>query len=105
MIEINSIKNILEPIVDVYEEHITSKTPVQLPYVVLIEMPSDNMFADNHTLQEILPLQAILHQAKRDRDLERKVKEAFTNNNVPYQEYTDWDKDNSLFATTYDING
>lgn len=105
MITISSIKTILEPIVDVYEDHITEKTQVQLPYVVLIEMSSQNMFADNSTYQQVMPLQAILHQAKRNQALEEEIKAAFTDNHIPFEQDTEWDKDNLLYATTFDING
>lgn len=105
MITINGLKTILNPIVSTYEDHITQSQKVNLPYVVLIEMSSENMFADNSTYQEIIPMQIILHQASRDRTLEASIKEALTTNHIPYEENTEWDKDNKLYATTYDING
>lgn len=105
MITISKLKTILSPIVDTYEHHITAKGQVQLPYVVLIEMSSENMFADNKTYQEIMPLQVILHQASRNATLEASIKQALNNNHIPFEQNTEWDKDNLLYATTFDING
>lgn len=105
MLTISKLKTILSPIVSVYEDHITQNTQIPLPYVVLIEMASENMFADNQTYQEIIPLQIILHQASRDYTLEARIKTALNDNHIPYEVDTEWDKENLLYATTFDING
>ena len=106
MITISKLKTILSPVVSVYEHHITTNTQVQLPYAILIEMDSDNVFADNQTYQEIMPLQIILVEAKRNDTLEANIKNALTTNNIPFNTQSPiWDKDEEIYLITFDING
>ncbi|MBQ0111922.1 MAG: hypothetical protein KBT03_02220 [Bacteroidales bacterium] len=67
-------------------------------------MTSENMFADNMTYQEVMPLNIILHQASRDNTLEASIKSTLNQNHIPYECDTNWDKDNLLYATTFSIN-
>lgn len=101
----SDIITILSPIITVVENHVTSKTQIPLPYVVLLEMDSVNMFADNQTYQEIIPIDLILHQASRNHTLEASIKQALNDNHIPYEVSSPtWDKNYQLYATTFSIN-
>lgn len=105
MLTVEKLRTLLSPVVSVYEDHITEKQQVSMPYVVLLEMTSENYFADNQVYQEVIPMQIILHQASRDYTLEASIKTILNDNHIPYEVQTMWDKDYYLYATTFDVNG
>lgn len=84
--------------------HITSKQKVDLPYIVVIENGTSNMFTDNYTFYEITNYSFVLHQAKRDYVLEEGIKSLLNENQIPY-EITDveWDETYLLWALTFDV--
>lgn len=95
---------LLSPVVsNIYEDHISTNQVMNFPYIVILEMGTDNTFADNSTYHENMPINVILHQAQRDNTLESNIKNVFNTNHIPYQYDTNWDKDNLLYATTYSI--
>lgn len=105
MLTVDYLENILKSKVTVVKDHVTTNKQVELPYVVILEMSSENIFADNRTYMEIIPMQVILHQAHRDSTLEETIKGVFNDNHIPYEVDTEWDRNNLLYATTFDING
>lgn len=104
MITKEELLEVLNEIVPSYEDHITTKEPMKLPYIVLLQMGSENMFADNKTHFEITPYSFILHEAKRNEELENSIKEVLNDNSIPYElQSPEWDSTHKLYALTFDI--
>lgn len=87
----------------IVDGHTTTDQVVNLPYIVLIEGASQNFKADNQAYAKMQRFMVILISGARDTTHESSIETIFDNNHIFYEKEVDWDEDNLIYTTQYDV--
>lgn len=88
--------------IQVFYRRTTTKQVVSFPYIVYLDVGSDNFVADNVVFKNIMNYQVILHNDERDEELEKKIMNFFNDNMIVYEiSDIDWDEDLSMWITSF----
>ena len=100
-----NLKNILKQInIPLAYDHFKSDKKVTPPFMAYRELKPDIFNADSKVYHTFLNFEIELVTEKKDVDLEERIEELLTNNNISYIKDDDvWDEDEKIFHIFYEL--
>lgn len=85
-------------------DHFDDNKNLVPPFMAYREQVPDNFKADNKTYVSFLNFEIELVTSKKDVELENKISELLTENNIPYDKDDEkWDDDEKIYHIFYEI--
>lgn len=99
------LDNLLKTLnVPVFYNHTTRKDNVSLPFLVYLDLSSNNLKTDNRVYFEITNYTIIIHSTERETTLETNLKTLLNQNRITYElNGVDWDEDLMFYQISYNI--
>lgn len=90
--------------IQVFYNHTTTEDVVEYPYIVFLDDRLDALYADDITYYESVPYLVILHSMERDLELEKRIKNLFTENKIAYsQNDIVWDREYLFWQVSFNV--
>lgn len=86
----------------VFYNHTTRKDNPKFPYIVYLELDTNNFVADNRVYRTRTNYLLVVHTPNRDDEINEKVMKLLTDNSIPYEvNGVDWDNSDLYYAISY----
>ena len=79
------------------------KQAPNLPYVVLVPLPTENMFADSRLYKKIAPYHIELYQRERDVPTEKRLEAILNEARIPWERYHSTDENGMVVIAVYTV--
>lgn len=80
------------------------KTTTNPPFIVYIETPSTNFFADNKVYRKGLNVDVEVYTDYKDTEVENKIESLFDEHDIPWESNEVWIESEKLFQRIYEIS-
>lgn len=85
-------------------DHFDDDKDIEPPFMAYREKASDNFMADNKVYQFFNGFEIELVTSKKDVDLENKISNLLTENEIPYEKSDEvWDSEEKIYHIFYEI--
>lgn len=97
--------NLLKQIdIPVAYDHFEDNKKMEPPFMAYREQPPNNFKADNTVYSVFFNFEIELVTCKKDIELEKKISDLLTKNNIPYEKTPEiWDNDEKIYHIFYEI--